>query len=129
MNLNRRSALRLAVASVATSLFGFTPKATAASKNIVKLAMVKVGATFPFQLANGAPALLFRTKKGVFAYQTICTHQGALVQYLAPTKLLVCPLHNSSFDPFKAGQVVSGPATTPLPIVKVKVTGAWVVLV
>jgi len=128
MKLNRRSALGLAAASSVTAIFGFTPKATAASKNIVKLTKVKVGATYPFKLPNGAPALLFRTKKGVFAYQTICTHQGGVVQFFAPRKLLVCPLHNSSFDPFKAGQVVSGPAITPLPTVKVKLSGAWIVL-
>ncbi len=128
MKLNRRSTLGLAVASAVTSIFGFTSAASAASKNIVKLAKVKVGGTYSFQLPNGAPALLFRTKKGVFAYQRVCTHQGGLVAYFPPRKLLICPLHNSSFDPFKAGQVVSGPAITALPSVKVAVSGTWVVL-
>ena len=129
MNINRRSTLGLAVASAVTAIFGFTSTASAASKNIVKLAKVKVDETYPFQLPNGAPALLFRTKNGVFAYQRVCTHQGGVVQYFPPRKLLVCPLHGSTFDPFKAGQVVSGPALTPLPSVKVAVSGSWVVLV
>jgi thiosulfate dehydrogenase [quinone] large subunit len=92
-----------------------------------------VGASHKFQLSNGASALLFRTKAGVFAYQTICTHNGGSVEYFAATKLMVCPVHNASFDPLASGKVVKGPdgsaASTirPLPIVKVKIAGAWIV--
>jgi len=117
----------MALASAAATLFG--ARAEANSKQIVRLSRVKVGGTFPFQLANGAPALLFRTKTGVFAYQTICTHQGGVTKYFSAKKVLVCPVHNASFDPFKKGAVVSGPATTPLPTVKVRVQSGWVVLV
>ena len=107
-------------------LFG-TP-ANAASNQIVKLNKVKVGGTYSFQLKNGAPALLFRTKTGVFAYQTICPHQGGLAKYFAPRKLIICPVHNASFDPFKKGAVVAGPATKPLPIIKVAIKGEWIIL-
>ncbi len=127
MKFTRRSALRMALASAAATLFG--ARAEANSKQIVRLSRIKVGGTFPFQLANGAPALLFRTKTGVFAYQTICTHQGGVTKYFSAKKVLVCPVHNASFDPFKKGAVVSGPATTPLPTVKVRVQSGWVVLV
>ena len=123
---SRRSALRMALIGASTTLFG-TP-AVAAKHQIVKLSRIKVGATYSFQLKNGAPALLFRTKTGVFAYQTICTHQGGLTKYFAPRKLLVCPVHNASFDPFKKGAVVAGPAITPLPSVKVAIKGDWIIL-
>jgi nitrite reductase/ring-hydroxylating ferredoxin subunit len=116
----------MAVASVAASFVG--TRAEANTKQIVRLSKVKVGGTFPFQLANGAPALLFRTKTGVFAYQTICTHQGGVTKYFSAKKVLVCPVHNASFDPFKKGAVVTGPATNPLPTVKVAVKSGWVVL-
>jgi nitrite reductase/ring-hydroxylating ferredoxin subunit len=116
----------MAVASVAASFVG-TP-AEANTKQIVRLSKIKVGGTFPFQLANGAPALLFRTKTGVFAYQTICTHQGGVTKYFSAKKVLVCPVHNASFDPFKKGAVVTGPATNPLPTVKVAIKSGWVVL-
>jgi ribosomal protein S10 len=56
---------------------------------------------------------LFRTKTGVFAYQTICTHQGGVTKYLSVKKLLVCPVHNASFNPFKKGAVVTGPIPLP----------------
>ena len=126
MKLTRRSALRMALAGVATSLVG--SRAQAASTQIIRLTKIKVGGTYQFQLPNGAPALLFRTKTGVFAYQTICTHQGGLTKYFSPKKLLVCSVHNASFDPFKKGAVVTGPATDPLPTVKVAVKSGWVVL-
>ena len=126
MRLTRRSALRMALAGVATSLVG--SRAQAASAQIIRLTKIKVGGTYQFQLPNGAPALLFRTKTGVFAYQTICTHQGGLTKYFSPKKLLVCSVHNASFDPFKKGVVVTGPAVDPLPTVKVAVKSGWVVL-
>jgi nitrite reductase/ring-hydroxylating ferredoxin subunit len=117
----------MTLAGIATSLLG--SRAAEANTQIVRLNKIKVGATFPFQLANGAPALLFRTKTGVFAYQTICTHQGGLTKYFSAKKLLICPIHNASFNPFKKGAVVTGPATNPLPTVKVAVKSGWVVLV
>ena len=126
MKLTRRSALRMALAGVAASLVG--GRAEAASTQIIRLTKIKVGGTYQFQLPNGAPALLFRTKTGVFAYQTICTHQGGLTKYFSPKKLLVCSVHNASFDPFKKGAVVTGPAVDPLPTVKVAVKSGWVVL-
>jgi len=126
MNINRRSALRIALVGAITTLTG--SRAVAANNQIVQLSKVKVGATYPFQLSNGAPAILFRTKTGVFAYQAICTHQGGMTKYFAARKLIVCSVHNASFDPFKQGAVVSGPATNPLPSVKVAVKGNWIVL-
>ena len=126
MKLTRRSALRMALAGVAASLVG--GRAEAASTQIIRLTKIKVGGTYQFQLPNGAPALLFRTKTGVFAYQTICTHQGGLTKYFSPKKLLVCSVHKASFDPFKKGAVVTGPATEPLPTVKVAIKNGWVVL-
>ena len=116
----------MALIGATTPLFG-TP-ALAANHQIIKLSKIKVGGTHAFQLKNGAPALLFRTKTGVFAYQTICTHEGGLAKFFAPRKLMVCDVHNASFDPFKKGKVVSGPATKPLPIVKVAIKGDWIIL-
>jgi len=127
-------ALRVAMASVVAAVFGSQTTAQASGTRIVRLSKVKVGGSHKFQLANGASALLFRTKAGVFAYQTICTHNGGSVEYFAASKLMVCGVHNASFDPLAAGKVVKGPdgsaATTirALPSVKVKVAGAWIVL-
>ena len=54
---------------------------------------------------------LTRTTKGVVAFNTRCTHDGA------PTNLsgaqLLCPAHGSIFNP-ENGEVIRGPALNPL---------------
>lgn len=132
MKITRRSALRMVLVGATSTLLG--SRAVAADNKIVRLSKIKVGANYPFQLPNGAPALLFRTKTGVFAYQSICTHQGGMTKYFAAKKLIVCSVHNASFDPFKSGKPVAGPtgssanSISPLPSVKVAVKSGWVVL-
>ena len=54
---------------------------------------------------------LTRTSRGIVAFDTRCTHAGALCA-LSDGKLN-CPAHGSIFDP-ENGEVVRGPATEPL---------------
>jgi thiosulfate dehydrogenase [quinone] large subunit len=142
-NIERRGAIRAGVvASIAVlgSIAGRAfPKASAAStsakstskatgKQIIKLADMKVGKTYNFiSSTQGIPAILFRTKSGVFAYSAICTHQGCTVSYNASSKCLKCPCHGAEFDPANGAKAVAGPTQTPLAKVKVAVSGAWVV--
>ena len=139
MSLERRGVMRVGIIGALAVAFAgagriFTPKnlqdnASAATKTkIVKLSALKVGTTKNFVLANGAPAILFRTKTGVFAYSAICTHLGCTVAYDVAGSVLVCPCHGSKFDPFKSAIAVVGPATNPLPKLKVSIEGAWVIL-
>jgi len=117
-----------AIAADAQSTGSKTSGAKATGKQIVKLANLPVGSTFNFtHSSQGIPAVLFRTKTGVFAYSAICTHEGCTVSYKSSSKHLVCPCHGASFDPAQSGAVVSGPTRTPLSKVKVAVQGAWVV--
>ena len=142
MNFERRGFMRagtVGVLAIASSLLGRVfPKAAAeektataakaSGKQIVKLAKLPIGSTFSFtHSAQGVPALLFRTKSGVFAYSAICTHQGCTVSYKSSSKKLVCPCHGAQFDPAKGGMVTSGPTEQPLAKIKVAVKGAWVV--
>jgi nitrite reductase/ring-hydroxylating ferredoxin subunit len=118
---------------LSAAVLGSNTAAKASGTRIIRLSKVKVGGSHAFTHTNDRPALLFRTKTGVFAYQAECTHNGGLVEYLAAGKLMVCGVHNASFDPFAAGKVVKGPdgsaASTirSLPTVKVKIAGAWIV--
>ena len=140
ISIERRGVMRvgiigaLAVAFAGVGRF-LTPKSTqdkasAATKTkIIELAALNVGATKNFVLTNGAPAVLFRTKTGVFAYSAICTHQGCTITFNAASKTLKCPCHGSEFDPFNAAKAVVGPATVKLPSVRVAIDGAWVVLI
>ncbi len=139
MSFERRGVMRIGIIAVLATAFAgvgkiFTPAAVQESAaasgktKLVKLASLKIGATKNFVLANGAPAVLFRTKTGVFAYSAICTHQGCTVNYSASSKTLKCPCHGAEFDPQSSGKPIAGPAINPLAKVKVAVEGAWVIL-
>ena len=126
--MNRRDFIRSAAIAAGALIFGRTQSAVAASpKKIVKASKFPVGSNQKFVAANGAPAYLFRTKTGVFAYSAICTHQGCTVDYFKAGKKLVCPCHGASFDPFNAGKVVSGEAKFPLAKINVSIKSGWVV--
>jgi len=127
---DRRTTLRGALLVALTSIPALLSKesAAAASTNIIKTSKLKVGATHAFTTSKqGIPAILFRTKTGVFAYSTICTHQGCSVTYNKSKKSLICPCHGAQFDPLKGGKPTTGPAETALATIKVAIKGAWVV--
>ena len=139
-NFQRRSVMRTAIVgalAVAATFAGRAlPKSSASVKastkgkgnQIIKVAELPVGKTYNFvHSAQGVPAILFRTKTGVFAYSAICTHQGCSVAYKSSTKKLICPCHAAQFDPFANAKVVSGPAERALDKVNVKISGTWVV--
>ena len=131
---DRREVMRIfgvAAASVAAVFLGRrfpasnpTPEAGAA---IVKVADFPIGSTKEFVAADGSPAVLFRTKSGVFAYSRACTHQGCSVNYDAASNILICPCHNARFDPTKDGAAISGPTKIALPKIRVAIKGINIV--
>ena len=132
LSLERRGVLRSAVIGALAVAFAgvgkfFNPQPLTKTK-IIELTSLDVGATMNFVQANGAPAVLFRTKTGVFAYSAICTHQGCTVEYVGVSQTLICPCHGSEFDPFDSAKVRTGPALKSLATVKVAIEGAWVIL-
>jgi thiosulfate dehydrogenase [quinone] large subunit len=138
--LDRRGAIRigaLSLAAVGAAIVGKTfakvseksETTVSGSSQIIELSKINVGQTHQFALSNGMPAILFRTKTGVFAYSATCTHEGCTVAYQSSKKSLYCPCHGAEFDPFKNGGVITGPTRDALPTVKVEISGDWVVLV
>jgi thiosulfate dehydrogenase [quinone] large subunit len=143
VNIERRGVIRTGAIGALAVLASFAgralPKAAAASSSakstskgakgqIIKLADLPTGGTFNFiHSTQGVPAILFRTKVGVFAYSAICTHQGCTVNYDKSSKHLICPCHGAEFDPASGAKAVAGPTQTPLGKISVKVSGAWVV--
>jgi len=138
--LDRRGAIRigaLSLAAVGAALIGKTfakvseksATTVSGSSQIIELSKINIGETHQFALSNGMPAILFRTKTGVFAYSATCTHEGCTVAYQSSNKSLYCPCHGAEFDPFKNGGVIAGPTRDALPTVKVEISGDWVVLV
>ena len=131
---DRREVIRIlgiAAASVAAVFVGKrfetsnpTPETGTA---LAKVADFPIGSTKEFVAADGSPAVLFRTKTGVFAYSRVCTHQGCSVAYDANSNLLICPCHGAQFDPTKDGAAVAGPVKIPLPKIKVEIKGTDIV--
>ena len=135
VSLDRRGFIRgttvAAIAIAGAGLGKIFPKsdsgASAGPKNIIKGASFKVGQTHNFVSKAGTPAVLFRTKNGIFAYSAVCTHQGCTVQFNSASSKLQCGCHGAVFDPFNEAKVVTGPTNTALPKIKVATEGAWIV--
>ena len=127
---DRRQVIQLgsvAVLAVAGSLLGkvfqtggSTPEM---GKSIATLTEVPVDGRKLFTAVDGSPAILFRTKAGVFAYSRICTHQGCTVNYDTQSNTLLCPCHGAQFDQDKNGAVLNGPAQSPIASIKVAIKG------
>lgn len=88
---------------------------------LAKLSDIKVGEAVSARGADGKPIIIARpTATTVAAFSAICTHQACTV---APAgKELDCPCHGSVYDA-TTGQVINGPAPSPLPPVKVTLSG------
>jgi Rieske Fe-S protein/uncharacterized membrane protein YphA (DoxX/SURF4 family) len=137
--IDRRGFLRVSTvaafavaAAVVGKIFSKTAASTssgesAASKKIIEDASLEIGATHNFESKAGTPAVLFRTKAGVFAYSAVCTHEGCTVQFNSASKNLQCACHGAVFDPFDGAKVVTGPTNQPLAKIKVATEGSWIV--
>ena len=113
---DRREALRVsAVAFTAVAAafiggivknFGPTPEAGTV---IIALSELPVGTNKNFTAVDGTPAIVFRSKVGVFAYTRRCTHQGCTISYDQSTHFLQCPCHGAAYDPNNYGAIMGGP--------------------
>jgi Rieske Fe-S protein len=74
------------------------------------------------KIVNGANVVLTQPVAGTFkGFSAVCTHQGCIVATIA-NGTIDCPCHGSKFS-VKDGSVVNGPASSPLPPVKITVQG------
>lgn len=136
ISIDRRGFIRVssiaALTVAAVGLGRLFPKqagagASAGPVDIIEDSALAVGEVYNFTSKTGSPAVLFKTKTGVYAYSAVCTHAGCTVQYNSASKNLQCACHGAVFDPGKDGTVVTGPTNKPLPKIKVAVSGAWIV--
>jgi cytochrome b6-f complex iron-sulfur subunit len=92
----------------------------------ISLSQIPTGTTFLFQY-GGSPRILIHEENGEMeAYSLVCTHLGCIVFWRPEKKEFHCPCHDGLFDAH--GKVVSGPPTSPLEGLKVKVIGEKVVI-
>ena len=136
ISVDRRGFIRISsIAGLTVAAVGLGrlfPKSAAATvsatpQNIIEDSSLSIGETFNFTSKSGSPAVLFKSKTGVYAYSAVCTHEGCTVQYNSASKNLQCGCHGAVFDPESDGNALSGPTNKPLPKIKVAVEGAWIV--
>jgi arsenite oxidase small subunit len=65
----------------------------------------------------------------IVAYSTLCQHMGCDVAFVPEGSYMLCPCHQSKYDPAREGNVIQGVAQTPLPRIELEVDGDDVVAV
>lgn len=75
---------------------------------------------------KGKPFIVVRQPAKVYAVNAICTHLGCIVYWDPSIKQLACPCHTAFFD--LNGNVIAGPAPSPLPTAEVKVVGDQIII-
>lgn len=109
----------------ASASAGSGSSAAAAGAALAALADIKVGEAIAATAADGSKIIISRpTETTVAGFSAICTHQGCAVSPAG--KQLNCPCHGSVFNA-TTGAVLSGPASRPLPAVKVAISGTNIV--
>ncbi|MEY9850394.1 Rieske Fe-S protein [Leifsonia sp. EB41] len=131
--LTRRTLVQIGGVSAAGAgvllLAACTPEGSGASSGdgsgnggsaTVALSSIPVGGAVSAQLGS-TPIVVSQPSAGsVVAFSAVCTHQGCTV---APQgKEFDCPCHGSRFDA-ATGDVINGPASTPLTKLKTAVSG------
>jgi cytochrome b6-f complex iron-sulfur subunit len=62
----------------------------------------------------------------IYALSAVCTHLGCVVKFNKNTKQIECPCHSAIFD--LRGNVVGGPAPSPLTVYDVKISGDKIII-
>lgn len=105
--------------------------------DVTPLADLAAGASVEFTYPDpDSPAVLVRLSTAaeggigpgdsIVAFSLLCTHKGCPLSFMADRNVLICPCHWSSFDPAKAGRIVIGQASDPLPQITLRVADGMV---
>lgn len=100
--------------------------------DVAPLTKLEPGTTVDFGYPDASsPSLLLRLdgsaeggigpNQSIVAFSLLCTHKGCPLNFKSERNMLICPCHWSSFDPAKAGRLVIGQASDPLPQITLRV--------
>lgn len=100
--------------------------------DIAPLGEISPGSEVAFDYPDeNSPAMLVRLDgpaqdgigpgESIVAFSLLCTHKGCPVSFYADRGMMVCPCHWSSFDPAKAGRIIIGQASEPLPQITLRI--------
>ena len=65
----------------------------------------------------------------IVAYSVLCQHMGCDVQFVPEGGYLLCPCHQSKYDPAREGNVIQGVAQAPLPRIQLELEDEDIVAV
>lgn len=116
---------------VAEVVVGDVSNAATPHKKIASLSEPIPGSGISFLYPDSQPALLLDVGKqvpggvgpqqSIVAFSTLCQHMGCPVALDEAEQKLVCPCHNSIYDPARQGMAIAGPAIEGLPMITLKV--------
>jgi Rieske Fe-S protein len=87
---------------------------------------LQVGSPQYFEYPSGYPNILLKSSDGTLtALSLLCTHVCCECTYEPSTGYIFCPCHGSVFD--ATGQVLRGPAQTPLPSINLRVDSSGLI--
>jgi arsenite oxidase small subunit len=115
-----------AVAAAQAGIAETAPVASYPKMRVATLAQLKPNQPLSFNYPLKAqPSVLLDMGKSVpagvgpnrsiVAYSLLCQHMGCPVSYQPKTRELVCPCHQTRYDPERLGSIIQGLAMTPLP--------------
>jgi cytochrome b6-f complex iron-sulfur subunit len=97
-----------------------TSRTGSAAGSIANVNSLKVDIPLQFDYPVGYPNLLLKKADGTLtAVSLLCTHVCCVCSFDSASNVIYCPCHGSVFD--TDGNVIQGPAPTPLPKVELRV--------
>jgi len=117
------SSIKLPAGTVTTQSTVTTTQSGTGAGAIANVSNLRVGAPVQFEYPAGYPNVLLKKSDGsLLALSLLCTHVCCTCTYDPASDKVYCPCHGSVFD--ASGNVLQGPASSPLPQVQLKVDAA-----
>ena len=114
------SSIKLPAGTVNTQSTVTTTQSGTGAGSIANVNNVRVGVPVQFEYPAGYPNVLLKKSDGsILALSLLCTHVCCTCTYDSASDKVYCPCHGSVFD--ANGNVLQGPASSPLPQVQLKV--------